>query len=107
MINNKNEWNPLKLNLIKADANSRKKISKTIVKSLRKELIEKLNKKLDKLKGKFFNIDFDSKTKAYAMYDPTITEKYCDIVGEDEIGFFLEALLYEYIGLYESRKIRF
>lgn len=107
MINNKNEWNPLKSNLIKADANSRKKISKTIVKSLRKELIEKLNKKLDILKGKFFNIDFDSKTKTYAMYDPTITEKYCDIVGEDEIGFFLEALIYEYIGLYESRKIRF
>lgn len=107
MINNKNEWNPLKLNLMKADANSRKKISKTIVKSLRKELIEKLNKKLDILKGKFFNVDFDSKTKTYAIYDPTITEKYCDIVGADEIGFFLEALLYEYIGLYEARKIRF
>ena len=107
MINNKNEWNPLKLNLIKADANSRKKISKAILKSLRKELIEKLNKKLDILKGKFFNIDFDSKTKTYAMYDPTITEKYCDIVGEDEIGFFLEALLYEYIELNKARKIRF
>jgi len=107
MINNKNEWNPLKLNLIKADANSRKKISKTIVKSLRKELIDKLNKKLDILKGKFFNVDFDSKTKTYSMYDPTITEKYCDIVGEDEISFFLEALLYEYIELYEARKIRF
>jgi len=40
------------------------------------------------------------------MYDPTITEKYCDIVGEDEISFFLEALLYEYIGLYESRRVR-
>ncbi len=107
MINNKNEWNPLKLNLIKADANSRKKISKAILKSLRKELIEKLNKKLYTLKGKFFNIDFDSKTKTYAMYDPTITKKYCDIVGEDEIGFFLEALLYEYIKLYKARKIRF
>ncbi len=88
MRNYKENSFSLKENFIRTSAKERKKISKFLVKSMRKEYIDELNRKLKKLKGKFFSIDFDSRTSTYAMFDPTITEKYCDIVHEKEIAFF-------------------
>ena len=104
MRNQKENGFSIKENFVRASAKERKKISKFLLKSMRKEFIDKLNRKLKRLKGKFFSIGFDSGTNTYAMYDPTITEKYCDIVHEKEVAFFLEALMYDYIELKEKNK---
>jgi len=102
--NNKENSFSLKENFARASAKERKKISIFLIKSMRKEYIDELNKKLKQLKGKFFSIDFDSEISTYAMFDPTLTEKYCDIVHEKEIAFFLESLMYDYIELKEKLK---